>query len=70
VQGEAAFYLGDKIPFLRKAGFGRFIADFTGGPVKKHEYKAVMQAVQHNAVSPLETSTRFNWKDGFYEVKT
>jgi putative protease len=61
---ETPFYIGDKMPFLRTAGFGRFILDFSGPVLKKKDYKDVMTAVQ-NAL-PLPNTCRFNWKDGFY----
>jgi putative protease len=61
---ETPFYIGDKIPFLKTAGFRRFILDFSGPVLKKKDYKDIMAAVQ-NAL-PLPNTCRFNWKDGFY----
>jgi putative protease len=61
---EKPFYIGDKIPFLKTAGFNRFILDFSGPVLKKKDYKDIMAAVQ-NAL-PLPNTCRFNWKDGFY----
>jgi putative protease len=58
------FSLVDKIPFLKEKGFGRFIVDFSGRPVKKIRYKTVMNAALKAAVLP--DISRFNWKDGFY----
>jgi putative protease len=63
---ETPFSIVDKIPFLKEAGFGRFIADLSGPPLKKKDYKALMGAVE-NAL-PLAGTSRFNWKDGFYAV--
>ncbi|MDR3171765.1 MAG: U32 family peptidase [Treponema sp.] len=57
--------LVDKIPFLREAGFRRFILDVSGPPLKKVDYKDLMRAAQ-NAL-PLPGTGRFNWKDGFYQ---
>ncbi|MFP3091270.1 U32 family peptidase [Treponema sp. TIM-1] len=61
---EQPFYIGDKVPFLKTAGFNRFILDFSGPPLKKKDYKDIMTAVR-NAL-PLPNTCRFNWKDGFY----
>jgi putative protease len=62
---EQPFSIVDKIPFLREAGFGRFILDFSGPPLKKKDYKDVMTALQ--AGTPLPHTGRFNWKDGFFQ---
>ena len=61
---EKPFSIIDKIPFLQEAGFGRFILDISGHPLKKADYKDLMYSVE-NAV-PLPNTSRFNWKDGFY----
>jgi putative protease len=61
---EKPFYIGDKLPFLRTAGFRRFILDFSGPPLKKRDYRDIMAAVQNGL--PLPNTDRFNWKDGFY----
>ncbi|MDR1837540.1 MAG: U32 family peptidase [Treponema sp.] len=58
------FSIIDKIPFLKEAGFGRFIIDLTGAVLKKPDYRDLMRAVKEN--TPLPHSSRFNWKDGFY----
>jgi putative protease len=57
--------LVDKIPFLKEAGFGRFIIDFSGTTLKKAAYRDVMRAAQD--AMPLPHTSRFNWKDGFYQ---
>ncbi|MDR1506061.1 MAG: U32 family peptidase [Treponema sp.] len=68
---EKPFSIVDKKPFLEKAGFRRFIVDFSGGtgsgsfPVKKHEYRDIMNAAREG--SPLSGTVRFNWKNGFYQ---
>ena len=64
VYPEKYFSIIDKIPFLKEAGFGRFIIDLSGKAVKKHDYRDLIRAVNANA--PLPHSGRFNWKDGFY----
>ena len=65
VYPEKYFSIIDKIPFLKEAGFGRFIIDLSGRAVKKHDYRDLMRAVNDGA--PLPHSGRFNWKDGFYK---
>ena len=58
------FSILDKTPFLRKAGFTRFILDFSSGPLKKAEYRDIMEAAQHADLIP--GASRFNWKNGFF----
>ena len=58
------FSLVDKTPFLREAGFNRFILDLSDRPLKKAEYRDIMEAVKNAA--PLPGVSRFNWKNGFY----
>ena len=60
---EKPFSITDKIPFLKEAGFRRFIIDLSGPPLKKRDYKDLMRAVDTGA--PLPRVSRFNWKDGF-----
>jgi len=59
-----AFSIVDKIPFLREAGFNRFILDFSSAPLKKAEYRDIMEAV--NRAVPIPGTSRFNWKNGFF----
>jgi U32 family peptidase len=61
------FSIIDKIPFLKEAGFGRFIIDLSGQVLKKSNYRDLMRSVSENA--PLPNSSRFNWKDGFFASK-
>ena len=61
---EKPFSIVDKIPYLKEAGFGKFIVDFSGPALKKRDYKDVMDAAKTGA--PLPNTQRFNWKDGFY----
>lgn len=66
------FSIIDKIPFLKEAGFGRFIVDLTGITLKKPDYRDLMRNVNEyydnirGSVQPLPNSNRFNWKDGFF----
>jgi putative protease len=61
---EKPFSIVDKIPFLREAGFGRFILDLSGPPLKKADYRDLINAVKNGV--PVPGAGRFNWKDGFY----
>jgi putative protease len=63
---ETPFSLTDKVPYLKSAGWSRFILDFTPAPLKKFHYKDIMQAAQRAAVLPC---ARFNWKDGFFKTE-
>jgi len=65
VYPENPFSITDKIPFLREAGFSRFVIDLSGPPLKKAAYRDLMRAVNEGA--PINGATRFNWKDGFYQ---
>ncbi|MCL2411209.1 MAG: U32 family peptidase [Treponema sp.] len=67
VYPQKYFSIIDKIPFLKEAGFGRFIIDITGNNFKKADYKELIRAVTNG--TPLPNSNRFNWKDGFYLTK-
>jgi len=69
---EKPFSITDKIPFLKEAGFRRFLVDlagnFPGGrPLKKTDYKDLMRAIDDG--TPLPRISRFNWKDGFYTTE-
>jgi putative protease len=59
------FSIVDKLPFLREAGFSRFIIDFSGTTLTKADYRDVMRAAKDTL--PLPHTSRFNWKDGFYQ---
>jgi putative protease len=61
---EKPFSITDKIPFLKEAGFRRFVIDLSGPPLKKTDYKDLMRTVNNG--SPLPRVSRFNWKNGFF----
>jgi putative protease len=65
---ETPFSITDKIPFLKEAGFSRFIIDFSGPVLKKADYRNVMRAVQDGV--PLSRASRFIWKDGFFQAES
>ncbi|MDR0474818.1 MAG: U32 family peptidase [Treponema sp.] len=62
---NSPFSITDKIPFLREAGFKRFIIDLSGAGLKKGDYRDLMRAVSEG--TPLPRVSRFNWKDGFFQ---
>ncbi|MCL2214034.1 MAG: U32 family peptidase [Treponema sp.] len=68
VYPDKYFSIVDKIPFLKEAGFCRFIIDLTGQVLKKSNYRDLMKTVNEKdgIIRPLPHSSRFNWKDGFY----
>jgi putative protease len=68
VYSKKYFSIIDKIPFLKEAGFGRFIIDLSGQVLKKTNYRDLMRSINENA--PLPRSDRFNWKDGFFSEET
>ncbi|MDR0456655.1 MAG: hypothetical protein LBH20_08255, partial [Treponema sp.] len=61
------FSVTDKIPFLKEAGFRRFIIELSGPPLKKTNYKDLMRAVDNG--TPLPRISRFNWKNGFFHAE-
>jgi putative protease len=65
---ERPFNIMDKRPFLEEAGFRRFILDLSGPPLKKKDYRNLMAF--YRSASPIPSSCRFNWKDGFYSTET
>ncbi|GHU25197.1 hypothetical protein FACS1894164_13800 [Spirochaetia bacterium] len=64
---ERPFSILDKIHFLQESGFSHFLIDLQGPHLKKVDYKDLMAAAHGNKAIP--DISRFNWKDGFYQVK-
>jgi putative protease len=64
VYPQKPFSIIDKIPFLKEAGFARFIIDLSGQVLKKSNYRDLMRIVKEG--NPLPHASRFNWKDGFF----
>jgi putative protease len=58
------FSITDKIPFLKEAGFSRFIVDLCGPPLKKTDYKDLMHAIDDG--TPLPRISRKKKKNGFF----
>ena len=61
---QTPFSITDKIPYLKEAGFRRFIIDLSGPVLRKSDYRDLMRAVAEG--TPLPRVSRFNWKDGFF----
>ena len=64
---EKPFSIIDKLPYLKKNGFNKFIIDFSYIKLQKNYYKNIMQSAERCEI--LTDVTRFNWKDGFYRNK-
>ncbi|MDR2798396.1 MAG: U32 family peptidase [Treponema sp.] len=62
---EQPFSIIDKMPFLKAAGFTRFILDLSGPLLKKGDYQDLIRGVKNSR--PLPHTSRFNWKNGFYQ---
>jgi putative protease len=64
---DKMFSIVDKIPFLNHAGFKRVISDLSGPALKKKDYKNILKAA--SAAVPLNGTSRFNWKNGFFSTE-
>lgn len=64
VMPEAPFSIVDKVEQLDHEGFHRVLLDFSKTAVSKGELKLVKTAMVKK--QPVPESSRFNWKDGFY----
>lgn len=64
---ENPFSIIDKIPYLQKQGFNKFLIDFSNAGLTKSFYKSIIHHAQRREY--IEGSTRFNWKDGFFRNK-
>lgn len=56
--------LTDRVPLLKKEGYGRFLLDFGQIELAKPMYKKVFQAAAEGRI--LQDTVRFNWKSGFW----
>ncbi len=65
---DEPFSITDKTPFLKNAGFSKFLLDFSGPTLTKRQYKIVMEAARDGLALP--GTRRFNWKDGFFSPET
>ncbi len=64
VMPEKPFSIVDKMPALSKKGFSRFLIDYSHTKVRKGDLRIIIGSMLKGQLLP-ETS-RFNWKDGFY----
>ncbi|MCR5725276.1 MAG: U32 family peptidase [Treponema sp.] len=64
VMPEAPFSIVDKTELLDHEGFKRVLIDFSKTAVSKGELKMIKTAMVKKQAVP--ESSRFNWKDGFY----
>ena len=64
IMPEAPFSIADKADSLKKEGFKRILLDFSRTTVSRQELKIVTNSILRS--QPIEGSSRFNWKDGFY----
>lgn len=64
---DKPFSIIDKEPFIRAAGFSRFLLDFSKVSLQKNQLKQILNALHKHI--PLSDTTRFNWKDGFYTAE-
>ena len=65
VMNEFPFSIVDKMDTLKNKGFKRQMLDFTKTKVLKSDLRNLMNIIQKHDVVP--DSSRFNWKDGFYD---
>jgi putative protease len=68
VTPQKPFSLIDRITFLRKEGFGKFVLDLSNTESAKGMFRDIARAVDEGRV--LSDASRFNWKDGFWNEET
>ncbi len=66
VMSEKPFSLIDKVNSLRSLGFTHFLIDMSKTRVVRSDFKLIMRSLTKGEFIP--NSTRFNWKDGFYNA--
>jgi len=64
---EKPFSILDKVPFLSKKGFNRFLIDLSDVNLSKNLYKNLVKILQQSG--NVDKFERFNWKDGFFRNK-
>lgn len=62
---EKPFSITDRISALEKKGFSKFLVDFSHTAVERSEYRYIMKACRNSSF--VEDTSRFNWKEGFYD---
>jgi len=61
---DKPFSILDRVPFLKKEGIDKYILDLTGANPAKGMFRDIAKAASEAMIIP--DSSRFNWKDGFY----
>lgn len=61
---DKPFSIIDRVPFLKKEGFDKFILDLSSANSSRGMFRDIAKAAAD--ALPLDDSSRFNWKDGFY----
>lgn len=64
VMPEAPFSIVDKADKIKSEGFGRVLIDLSRTKVTKQELKMITTAMIKK--QPVPETSRFNWKEGFY----
>lgn len=65
VMPDDPFSIVDKIQTLQQNGYTHLLIDYSKTAVRKSDMKDLMDAMHKHEVIP--GSSRFNWKDGFYD---
>jgi len=65
---DKPFSLIDLVPNLRKQGFSRFVLDLSNAEPARGLYRDIARAADQ--CKPLGNTSRFNWKDGFWNEET
>ncbi|WP_147623315.1 peptidase U32 family protein [Treponema denticola] len=62
---EKPFSITDRIGSLEKKGFDKFLLDFSHTEIERNEYRHIVNSCRKGIF--LEDTSRFNWKEGFYD---
>ena len=62
---EKPFSITDRIGALEKKGFDKFLLDFSHTEIERSEYRHIVNSCRKGIF--LEDTSRFNWKEGFYD---
>ena len=62
---EKPFSITDRIGSLEKKGFDKFLLDFSHTEIERGEYRHIVNSCRKGVF--LEDTSRFNWKEGFYD---
>ena len=62
---ERPFSITERLNSLRKLGYKRFLLDFSQTAINKADYKTIFSAALNS--EGLSDTSKFNWKEGFYD---